>query len=87
METRGRLRENILFMIEKFWDELINYSHLPPGETALVLVKEKEEEHVYQFFMGLNDSTFGTVRSHIIQKGPLPKIKTVSARICKEEQQ
>lgn len=36
-------------------------------------------------FYGLNDPIFGTVKSHIIQEEPLPKIKTVFARICKEE--
>lgn len=35
--------------------------------------------------MGLNDDVFGTVRSSIIQEEPLPKLKQILVRICKEE--
>lgn len=41
---------------------------------------------MFQFFMGLNDSIFGTIRSHIIQDEPLPKIKIVFSRVSKEDQ-
>lgn len=36
--------------------------------------------------MGLNDEMYGTMRSSIIQEELLPKLKTIFARICKEEQ-
>ncbi|KAI5670724.1 hypothetical protein M9H77_11088 [Catharanthus roseus] len=29
---------------------------------------------------------YGTVRSHMIQQQPIPKLRTVLAKICKEEQ-
>lgn len=35
--------------------------------------------------MGLLDDVFGTVRSSIIQEEPLPKLKQILTRICKEE--
>lgn len=36
--------------------------------------------------MGLSNTFCGTVRSHLIQQEPVPKVKTVLAKICKEEQ-
>lgn len=36
--------------------------------------------------MGLNDEILGTMISNIIQQDPIPKVKQVLARICKEEQ-
>lgn len=36
--------------------------------------------------MGLNGETYDTVRSQIIQKEPMPRVKQVLAQICKEEQ-
>lgn len=40
---------------------------------------------ITQIIIGLNDSMYGTVRSSIIQEKPLPKVKSIFARICKEE--
>lgn len=36
--------------------------------------------------MDLNDAAYGTVRSNIIQKEPVPKVKQVLAQIFEEEQ-
>lgn len=51
--------------------------------TAAVVIKERDEEKVYQFFMGLNDAIFGTVWLSIIKEELVPKIKLVYAKITK----
>lgn len=68
------------------WDELQHYMQLPVSHTTTLIVKERDEERVYQFLMGLNDSMYGTVRSSIIPEEPLTKVKSVFARIWKKEQ-
>lgn len=55
------------------------------SNIAPTIIKEREEEQVYHFFMGLNDFLYGTVRSSIIQEEPIPKVKTVFQKICQEE--
>lgn len=69
----------------KIWDGLQNYLQLPVSSTTTIIIKEREEEQVYRFLMGLNDA-YNTVRSHIIQEEPLPKVKSIFARVCKKEQ-
>lgn len=54
--------------------------------VTAVVKKDKEEEKAYQFRMRLIDSMFGVVRSSIIQKEPVPKIKLVFAMVTKDEQ-
>ncbi|KAH9678849.1 retrovirus-related pol polyprotein from transposon RE1 [Citrus sinensis] len=61
------------------WDELSNYVQPPVcccGNCTCNLStqweKQREEERVHQFLMGLNDTIYETVRSNIIAQGPLP---------------
>lgn len=46
----------------------------------------KEEIKVHQFLLGLDDTTFSTVRSSILQMDPIPSIKKVYAMMTIEEQ-
>lgn len=58
----------------KDMDELQNYMQLPMSDTTPFIIKEQEEEQVYQFLIGLNDA-HSTIVSCIIQEEPLPKVK------------
>lgn len=51
--------------------------------ALLFLVREKKKSS--NFLWELNDETYGTVCSQIIQKEPVPKVKLVLAQICKEQ--
>lgn len=55
--------------LKKIWDELQHYIQLPTSKATA-----KEEEQVYQFLIGLNDSMYGMFHPRS------------SKRICKEEQ-
>lgn len=78
--------------LKKLWDELNNYTELPPSasnEIISILTKKREEEQeeqTYQFLMGLQDAMFGTFRSNIIQQEPITKVKTVLSMVTKKEQ-
>lgn len=75
--------------LKLLWDELAHYEHLPAYkcEMKTEIIKEKEEIKVHQVLFGLDDTTFGTVRSSILQMDSLPSIKKVYAMITTEEQQ
>lgn len=50
------------------------------------LLKQKEKIKVHQFLLGLDDTTFSTVCSSILQMDPLPSIKKVYSMITTKEQ-
>ncbi|XP_010484995.1 PREDICTED: uncharacterized protein LOC104763305 [Camelina sativa] len=69
------------------WEEINNYKpihHCSCGGTA-PYVKEKEEEQVYQFLMGLDESRFGNICTTIIGTDPLPDVNEVYQKIVREE--
>ncbi|KAA8545399.1 hypothetical protein F0562_020183 [Nyssa sinensis] len=73
--------------LKAMWDELWSYSKVPNCVcgAAAAFVKEKEEERVHQFLMGLNDELFGTIRSQILAMDPLPSIGRAYAMVIQEE--
>ena len=63
------------------WSELDNYTKVPHctcgkceckiGERIIKMV---DEGTTHQFLMGLNDESFGNVRSQILAREPLPPL-------------
>jgi hypothetical protein len=51
------------------------------------LFKEKEEEKIHQFFMGLDDSIFGTVQTNILSIDSLANLSNVYSIVVQEEKQ
>ncbi|XP_019086715.1 PREDICTED: uncharacterized protein LOC109127039 [Camelina sativa] len=69
------------------WEELNNYKpirHCSCGGTS-PYVKEREEEQVYQFLMGLDESRFGNICTTIIGTDPLPDVNEIYQKIVREE--
>ncbi|GJT43032.1 retrovirus-related pol polyprotein from transposon TNT 1-94 [Tanacetum coccineum] len=67
--------------LKVIWDELINYEQFPlckcgkcVCDIAGKLEKKREEERVHQFFMGLEDKTYGQTRSNLLVMDPLPTL-------------
>ncbi|KAL9447402.1 hypothetical protein AB3S75_014964 [Citrus x aurantiifolia] len=74
------------------WDELSNYVQPPVcscGNCTCNLStqweKQREEERVHQFLMGLDDTIYGTVRSNVIAQDPLPSQSRAYALVVQEE--
>ncbi|CAN7001402.1 unnamed protein product [Brassica rapa subsp. trilocularis] len=70
------------------WDELYTYKPIPEctcGASAK-LAKEREEEKVDQFVMGLNESRFANVINAIVDSDPPPDLEQVYSRVIREEQ-
>ncbi|CAL9238783.1 unnamed protein product, partial [Arabidopsis halleri] len=66
------------------WDELYTYKPLP--KSAEEFAKEREEEKIHQFVMGLDESKFGNIVNSIIDADPSPDIAQAYAKVIREEQ-
>lgn len=73
--------------LAKKWEEMQTYKPPPPCTCAAaqIYMKEREDEHVHQFIMGLDESRFGNVASSIIEYDELPDIGKVYAKVIREE--
>ncbi|KAH7569415.1 hypothetical protein JRO89_XS06G0157600 [Xanthoceras sorbifolium] len=76
--------------IRMIWDELACYS--APVCTCSckcgakgALVKEREDQKVHQFLIGLDSSIHGTVRSQILMQEPLTPLNTAFSKALTEE--
>ncbi|XP_042968977.1 uncharacterized protein LOC122301646 [Carya illinoinensis] len=69
--------------IKQLWDEL---GHLQRNTDLKDLQKQVEDEQVFQFLLGLNDS-FASLRTQILAMDPLPSISKVFSILFQEEQQ
>ncbi|KAJ4769803.1 Retroelement pol polyprotein-like [Rhynchospora pubera] len=78
--------------LKGMWDELSNHSPVPScvcGGCACnltaKLIKDRDDEKIHQFLMGLDDSIFGNVRTHILGMDPLPSLSKVYSMVVQEE--
>ncbi|XP_074305190.1 uncharacterized protein LOC141640232 [Silene latifolia] len=73
--------------LKTIWDELGNYSRVPNCTcgAAAELIKEKDEEKVHQFIMGLNTSLYGHIRSNLLMEDNLTSLSRAYALVLREE--
>ncbi|GMY21722.1 hypothetical protein FCV25MIE_16963 [Fagus crenata] len=69
--------------VKQTWDEL---SHLQNHTDLKDLQQQADDERVFQFLLGLNDS-FAQLRTQILAMEPLPPITKVFSILFQEEQQ
>ncbi|XP_074266995.1 uncharacterized protein LOC141590293 [Silene latifolia] len=73
--------------LKTIWDELANYSKAKDCTcgAAASLLKEREEEKVYQFLMGLDSKLYGNIRSNLLMEDPITTLTRAYALMLKEE--
>lgn len=93
MEQLASCRQNGEAVIDYYgrlammWEELQTYKP-PPAcscSAAAVYEKEREDEKVHQFIMGLDESRFGNVMITIIEADELPDLGKAYAKVIREE--
>ncbi|XP_074300565.1 uncharacterized protein LOC141631842 [Silene latifolia] len=69
------------------WDELAKYSKIKNCNcgAAASIAKEKEEEKVHQFLMGLDAKVYGQIRSNLLMEDPIASLNRVYAIVLREE--
>ncbi|XP_056852361.1 uncharacterized protein LOC130501453 [Raphanus sativus] len=73
--------------LAKMWEELQTYRP-PPActcDAAVLYEKEREDERVHQFVMGLDESRFGHIVTAIIEADVLPDLGKVYNKVVREE--
>lgn len=73
--------------LKLLWDEPNNYEQLLAYKYGMKIefLRQKEEIKGHQFLLGLDDTTFSTMGSSILQIYPLPSINEVYAKITTKE--
>ncbi|KMT10588.1 hypothetical protein BVRB_5g117090 [Beta vulgaris subsp. vulgaris] len=69
------------------WDELANYSRVPTCTcgAAAELTKEREEEKVHQFLMGLDSKLYGNLRSNLLMEDTITSLARAYSLVLREE--
>ena len=60
--------------IKGLWDELDDYRTIPICDQYKAHLEQREEDHMMQFLIGLND-TFCTICNKILMITPLPNAR------------
>ncbi|KAF7822484.1 retrovirus-related Pol polyprotein from transposon TNT 1-94 [Senna tora] len=91
-KQKGQTIVDYYGQLKHLWDELENFEQLPTckcGKCTCDLnsffEKRREEDKVHLFFMGLDESMFGTIRSTILALEPLPDLNKVYSLLIQEE--
>ncbi|XP_074319020.1 uncharacterized protein LOC141655926 [Silene latifolia] len=73
--------------LKTIWDELANYSTVKACTcgAAVSIAKEKEEEKVHQFLMGLDSKLYGNIRTNLLMEDPIASMNRVYGLILREE--
>ncbi|XP_074266277.1 uncharacterized protein LOC141588749 [Silene latifolia] len=73
--------------LKVIWDELDKYSKAKNCScgVAASIAKEKEEEKVHQFLMGLDSKLYGQVRTNLLMEDPITGLNRAYALILREE--
>ncbi|XP_074299587.1 uncharacterized protein LOC141630720 [Silene latifolia] len=73
--------------LKSLWDELATYIHVPASTcgAGVEFLKEKEEEKVHQFIMGLNTALYDNLCSNLLMDDDLTSLNRVYAIIWREE--
>ncbi|KAK9755359.1 hypothetical protein RND81_01G019600 [Saponaria officinalis] len=73
--------------MKTIWDEFTNYSHVPQCTcgAAATLAKEREEEKVHQFLMGLDTSLYGNIRTNRLMEDNITSLSRAYALVLREE--
>ncbi|XP_074293237.1 uncharacterized protein LOC141620204 [Silene latifolia] len=73
--------------LKSIWDELGNYSKVPSCTcgAAAFFIKEREEEKVHQFLMGLDTVKYGHIRSNLLMEDEVTSLSRAYALVLREE--
>nr|GMD14348.1 retrovirus-related Pol polyprotein from transposon TNT 1-94 [Ipomoea batatas] len=78
--------------LKALWDDLANYDQIPTClcagckcDISTKLERRREDEKVHQFLMGLDEASYGTVRTNMLATEVLPSLNKVYTALIREE--
>lgn len=69
--------------LTKFWTSLSDFQR---AKTVEEIAKEREEDKLHQFLMGLDESVFGSVKSSLLSRDPLPTVDEAYQVVTQDEE-
>ncbi|XP_048621527.1 uncharacterized protein LOC125591396 [Brassica napus] len=82
-QQRGTAVEAYYGKLTKIWTSLADYQC---AKTAAEIEKEREEDKLHQFLMGLDESLFGAVKSSLLSRDPLPSLDEAYQVVTHDEE-
>ena len=70
-------------ILTKLWTSLADFQRT---KKAVKIEKEQEEDKLHQFLMGLDESTFGAVKSSLLSQDPLPYLDEACQVVLQDEE-
>ncbi|KAG7539387.1 Reverse transcriptase RNA-dependent DNA polymerase [Arabidopsis suecica] len=80
---RGVTIETYYGRLSQLWRSLADYQQ---AKTMEDVRKEREEDKLHQFLMGLDDSVYGTVKSALLSRVPLPSLEEAYNALTQDEE-
>lgn len=69
--------------LTKLWTSLADYQQ---GKTIEDIIKEREEDKLHQFLMGLDESLYSSVKSNLLSRDPLPTLDEAYNVLVQDEE-
>lgn len=82
-QQKGSAVEAYYGKLTKLWTSLADFQR---AKTVEEIAKEREEDKLHQFLMGLDESLFGAVKSSLLSRDPLPSLDEAYQVVSQEEE-
>lgn len=69
--------------LTQLWTSLSDYQR---AKTAAEIQKEREEDKLHQFLMGLDETVYGSVKSNLLSRDPLPTLDEAYNVLTQDEE-
>ncbi|XP_019085390.1 PREDICTED: uncharacterized protein LOC109126341 [Camelina sativa] len=82
-QQKGSAVEAYYGTLTKLWTSLADFQR---AKTVEEIAKEREEDKLHQFLMGLDESLFGAVKSSLLSRDPLPSVDEAYQVVSQDEE-
>ena len=82
-QQKGTAVEAYYGRLTKLWSSLADFQQ---AKTAEEIAREREEDKLHQFLMGLDETLFGAVKSSLLSRDPLPSIDEAYQVVTQDEE-
>ncbi|XP_019096076.1 PREDICTED: uncharacterized protein LOC109130644 [Camelina sativa] len=82
-QQKGTAVEAYYGKLTKLWTSLADFQR---AKTVEEIAKEREEDKIHQFLMGLDESLFDAVKSSLLSRDPLPSLDEAYQVVTQDEE-
>lgn len=82
-QQKGTAVEAYYGRLTKLWTSLTDFQR---AKTSEEIAREREEDKLHQFLMGLDETLFGAVKSSLLSRDPLPSLDEAYQVVKQDEE-